>query len=203
MGSSPPASTAPHQVGHQAPRCFCPARKRAKFSHGPVRMAPRLSGADRANSLSTERSGFITSGLTTGQMARQIPTLAIGCPHVGARGCRRNNGEQGVGRLCPTRTIRLLARVLVKRFYLLFTCSLWGRYLEGRLQQVGAAAAAAAQRVPERPSRARRRHHIRYITGLAWITLVKRCAGPVRWAKRAADQEMAVALSSPEIMREP
>jgi hypothetical protein len=54
-----------------------------------------------------------------------------------------------------------------------------------------------------RPSRGRRRHHIRYITRLAWLTLVNRCAGPVHWAKRAADQEMAVALRSPEIMREP
>jgi hypothetical protein len=89
----------------------------------------------------------------------------------------------------------------LRDLYLLFTCSLWGRYLEGRLQQVGAAAAAWS--VPERPSRARRRHHIRYITEPAWFTLVKRCAGPVHWAKRAVDQEMAVALSSPEIMREP
>ena len=94
MGSSPPTSTAPHQVGHQGAQVLLPRRKRAKFSHGPVGMAPRLSGADRANSLSTERSGFITSGLTTGQMARQIPTLAIGCPHVGARGADQIMGSK-------------------------------------------------------------------------------------------------------------
>jgi hypothetical protein len=64
------------------------------------------------------------------------------------------------------------------------------RYLEGRLRQVGAA--AAARSVPERPSRARL-PHIRYFTGLTRLT--ERSVPLTRLTGRsAADQEMAVAL---------
>jgi hypothetical protein len=100
-------------------------------------------------------------------MAWQILTLAIGCHHVGARVQAKN--KWGASRRpivsWATRSGFLLGCWL-RGFYLLFTYSLWGRYLEGRLRQVGA---AAARSVPERPSRARRRH-IRCFTELTRLT---------------------------------
>ena len=112
-------------------------------------------------------------------MAWQILTLAIGCHHVGARVQAKN--KWGASRRpivsWATRSGFLLGCWL-RGFYLLFTYSLWGRYLEGRLRQVGA---AAARSVPERPPWGRR-CEVRYFT--------ERIA--------ALTREWLSALSSPE-----
>ena len=110
----------------------------------------------------------MTPGSNTGQMAWQILTLAIGCHHVGAR--VQAKSKWGASRRpivsCATRSGFKLG-CWSRGFYVLFTYSLWGCYLEGRLRQV--VAAAAARSVPERPSRVRRRH-IRYFTVLPQFT---------------------------------
>lgn len=133
-------------------------------------------------------------------MAWQIPTLAIGCLRVGARRQAKTKGSKALADCVRRDTIWHLARVLMKRSYFLFTRSTLRSFLEGRLRQVRAA--AARERAGAATAGTAMASYLVYHRADA-VHRATRGAHPVPWAKHAVDQEMAVALTSPEIMREP
>lgn len=172
----------PAKSASGAPGCFCPPAS-GEILAWPLRTAPTLKRADRANALSTERSGFITSGSTTGQMAWQIPTLAIGS-RVGARVQAKNMGSKAPADCGRRDTIWHHARVPDERVlpsvYLLTL-----RSLPRRKATAGGSGNGAARAEATAAGTATAPYPVYHRADPAhWA---KRAAGPVHRAKRSAD----------------